>query len=260
MDNSFIKGIISGYVGAICVYPIDVIKTRMQNNINLYYKNGFDCLHKIIKNEGYKTFYKGSFIQLIGIGPEKAIKLTVNDFVLSNFTNNNLIAGACAGASQVMITNPIEVIKIQYQMKTNGTLSLYQTIKYIGGIKQLYKGATVCFLRDIPFSAIYFSAYDYLKKNLVINNTNYLLSGSNYLLSGLLSAIPAAYLVTPMDVIKTRIQTKNNNYVNIIDCVKQIYYNEGFKAFWRGGVWRVLKSSPQFGITLYLYEQLSTIK
>jgi solute carrier family 25 aspartate/glutamate transporter 12/13 len=257
MDNSFIKGMISGYIGAICVYPIDVIKTRMQNNVNQYYKNGFDCLIKIIKTEGYRTFYKGSFIQLIGIGPEKAIKLYVNEVVSSCFIENNLIqnkiiAGACAGASQVMITNPIEVIKIQYQMNTNKHLSLYNTIKYIGGIKQLYKGASVCFLRDIPFSAIYFSVYDYLKNNLLIDNK------PNYLLSGLLSAIPAAYLVTPMDVIKTRIQTKNNNnYKNVIDCVKKIYNNEGFRAFWRGGVWRVLKSSPQFGITLYIYEYLN---
>lgn len=257
MDNSFIKGMISGYIGAICVYPIDVIKTRMQNNVNQYYKNGFDCLIKIIKTEGYRTFYKGSFIQLIGIGPEKAVKLYVNEVVSSCFIENNLIqnkiiAGACAGASQVMITNPIEVIKIQYQMNTNKHLSLYNTIKYIGGIKQLYKGASVCFLRDIPFSAIYFSVYDYLKNNLVIDNK------PNYLLSGLLSAIPAAYLVTPMDVIKTRIQTKNNNnYKNVIDCVKKIYNNEGFRAFWRGGVWRVLKSSPQFGITLYIYEYLN---
>jgi hypothetical protein len=58
MDNSFIKGIISGYVGAICVYPIDVIKTRMQNNINLYYKNGFDCLHKIKEELKENSPYK----------------------------------------------------------------------------------------------------------------------------------------------------------------------------------------------------------
>lgn len=259
MDSLFIKGIVSGYIGAVCVYPIDVIKTRMQNNKlgmnNLQYKNGIDCLLKIIKYEGYKTFYKGSFIQLVGIGPEKAIKLTINEIVSSYLEETNLnkiIAGACAGASQVMITNPIEVIKIQYQMKTNTNLSLYQTIKFIGGIKQLYKGASVCFLRDIPFSAIYFSMYDYLKNNLSFGQNS-----NKYFISGMLAAIPAAYLVTPMDVIKTRLQTKSNNdYKNIVDCVKKIYINEGFRAFWRGGIWRVLKSSPQFGITLYIYEKL----
>ena len=36
MDYSLYKGLISVYIGAICVYPIDVIKTRMQN---INYKN-----------------------------------------------------------------------------------------------------------------------------------------------------------------------------------------------------------------------------
>jgi solute carrier family 25 aspartate/glutamate transporter 12/13 len=77
---------------------------------------------------------------------------------------------------------------------------------------------------------------------------------NNSFISGMIAAIPAAYLVTPFDVIKTRIQFSKNN--NILECVKNIYKNEGFKAFWKGGLWRIMKSSPQFGITLFVYENL----
>lgn len=244
MDYSLYKGLISGYIGAICVYPIDVIKTRMQN---INYKNGFYCLSDIIKKEGFKSFYKGSITQLIGIGPEKAIKFVVNDIITSSLYDsqmNKIIAGACAGASQVIVTNPIEIIKIQYQMNS-GNKSFLQTIKYIGGFKNLYKGASVCLLRDVPFSAIYFPTYNYLKKNI-----------DNYFIAASLAAVPAAYLVTPADVVKTKLQTKTNNYLSILDCIKKIYINDGFKGFWRGGLWRVLKSTPQFGITLYIYEKL----
>jgi solute carrier family 25 aspartate/glutamate transporter 12/13 len=244
MEYSFMNGLISGYVGAICVYPIDVIKTRMQN---INYKNGYHCFKEIISKEGYKSFYKGSFTQLIGIGPEKAVKFVVNDFISSQLYDsplNKIIAGSCAGASQVIITNPIEIIKIQYQMNQNNK-SLVQTIKSIGGIKNLYKGATVCLLRDIPFSAIYFPTYSYLKTKI-----------DNYFLAASLAAVPAAYLVTPADVVKTRLQTKTNNYLSILDCINKIYFNEGIKGFFRGGLWRVLKSTPQFGITLYVYEKL----
>jgi solute carrier family 25 (mitochondrial aspartate/glutamate transporter), member 12/13 len=34
------------------------------------------------------------------------------------------------------------------------------------GVFGLYKGASACLMRDIPFSAIYFPAYSHLKKDL----------------------------------------------------------------------------------------------
>ena len=34
------------------------------------------------------------------------------------------------------------------------------------GLLGLYKGASACLLRDIPFSAIYFPAYSHLKKDI----------------------------------------------------------------------------------------------
>jgi solute carrier family 25 aspartate/glutamate transporter 12/13 len=34
------------------------------------------------------------------------------------------------------------------------------------GVLGLYRGATACLLRDIPFSAIYFPAYGHLKADL----------------------------------------------------------------------------------------------
>jgi len=237
MNNTF-NALISGYIGAILVYPIDLIKTRVQNK-------KFNGLQNIIKHEGYQAFYKGSFIQIVGIGPEKAIKIITNEFILSQLsdtTQNKIIAGGCAGFAQVIITNPIEIIKIQYQMNVKQNKTLLNIIKEIGGFSHLYRGASLCLLRDIPFSAIYFPTFNYLKKN-------------NYsFISGMIAAIPAAYLVTPFDVIKTRIQFSKNN--NILECVKNIYKNEGFKAFWKGGLWRIMKSSPQFGITLFVYENL----
>lgn len=101
------------------MYPIDLVKTRMQNQRStgsfvgeLMYKNSFDCAKKVLRYEGFFGFYRGrprsgsmpaffSFTssdfsdlaafcfyscstglvpQLIGVAPEKAIKLTVSGF------------------------------------------------------------------------------------------------------------------------------------------------------------------------------------
>ena len=50
--------------GATAVYPIDLVKTRMQNqravlsNERLY-ANSFDCFFKVIRNEGPLGLYRG---------------------------------------------------------------------------------------------------------------------------------------------------------------------------------------------------------
>ena len=40
------------------------------------------------------------------------------------------------------------------------------------GLLGLYKGASACLLRDIPFSAIYFPAYSHLKKDVFNDGYN----------------------------------------------------------------------------------------
>lgn len=71
-------------VGATAVYPIDLVKTRMQNQRTgsfigeLMYRNSFDCFKKVIRHEGVFGLYRGLVPQLLGVAPEKAIKLTVS--------------------------------------------------------------------------------------------------------------------------------------------------------------------------------------
>jgi len=71
-------------IGATAVYPIDLVKTRMQNQrltpsvYEVMYRNSFDCFRKVIKHEGFFGLYRGLIPQVVGVAPEKAIKLTVS--------------------------------------------------------------------------------------------------------------------------------------------------------------------------------------
>ena len=83
---NFLLGGVAGSVGATLVYPIDLVKTRMQNqrtgaNGELMYRNSAECAKSVFSNEGFLGFYRGLIPQLIGVAPEKAIKLTMNDLV-----------------------------------------------------------------------------------------------------------------------------------------------------------------------------------
>ncbi|XP_062519430.1 electrogenic aspartate/glutamate antiporter SLC25A13, mitochondrial-like [Corticium candelabrum] len=272
-------GAIAGAVGATAVYPIDLVKTRLQNQRKrrvvvgeLFYRNSFDCFWKVLRHEGVFGLYRGLGPQLIGVAPEKAIKLTTNDFMREKLTSKNghlpfyreIIAGGCAGASQVIFSNPLEIVKIRLQVAGQFTgIKPPSALKIVAdlGFKGLYKGISACLLRDIPFSAIYFSSYAHLKPKLADDD------GYNSPLSLLVAAatcgIPAAFLGTPADVIKTRLQVQvregQTKYTGLVDCARKIWHEEGFKKFWSGAPARVFRSSPQFGVTLMVYELLQQL-
>jgi solute carrier family 25 (mitochondrial aspartate/glutamate transporter), member 12/13 len=104
-------------VGATAVYPIDLVKTRMQNQRSigpvgeLAYRNSLDCFKKVVRHEGVLGLYRGLVPQLLGVAPEKAIKLTVNDLVRDKFLDKNgniplwaeILAGGCVSLSNILL-------------------------------------------------------------------------------------------------------------------------------------------------------------
>ncbi|KAI4817504.1 hypothetical protein KUCAC02_010897 [Chaenocephalus aceratus] len=272
----FSLGSVAGAVGATAVYPIDLVKTRMQNQRGsgslvgeLMYKNSFDCFRKVVRYEGLFGLYRGLVPQLLGVAPEKAIKLTVNDFVRGKTRQKDgtvplaaeIMAGGFAGGSQVIFTNPLEIVKIRLQVAgeitTGPRVSALSVIRDLGFFG-LYKGSKACFLRDIPFSAIYFPCYAHLKAHFSEEDGR--IGPAKMLLAGALAGMPAASLVTPADVIKTRLQVAaragQTTYSGLVDCFWKILREEGPRAFWKGAGARVFRSSPQFGVTLVTYELL----
>ncbi|KAL4787853.1 mitochondrial carrier domain-containing protein [Aspergillus varians] len=279
--HHFGLGSIAGAFGAFMVYPIDLVKTRMQNqrsNIvgERLYNNSLDCARKVIRNEGFTGLYSGVIPQLIGVAPEKAIKLTVNDLVRGYFSNKDngkikrwqeVLAGGAAGGCQVVFTNPLEIVKIRLQVQgeiaktvegapRRSALWIVKNLGLVG----LYKGATACLLRDVPFSAIYFPTYSHLKTDMFGESRTHKLGVLQLLTAGAIAGMPAAYLTTPCDVIKTRLQVEARKgekaYTGLRQCAVTILKDEGFKAFFKGGPARILRSSPQFGFTLAAYEVL----
>ncbi|EPQ60252.1 mitochondrial carrier [Gloeophyllum trabeum ATCC 11539] len=274
---NFGLGGVAGAFGATIVYPIDLDPNQRSTIVGqLLYKNSLDCVQKVFRNEGILGFYRGLGPQLIGVAPEKAIKLTVNDLIRGRAKDPEtgrielvweLFAGGMAGGCQVIFTNPLEIVKIRLQVQgeaakaegavPRGAVHIVRSLGLVG----LYKGASACLLRDIPFSAIYFPAYWHLKKDVFQEGYNgKQLSFMETLSSAAIAGMPAAYFTTPADVVKTRLQVEarkgQTTYKGMADAFATIYQEEGFRAFFKGGPARVLRSSPQFGFTLLAYEYL----
>jgi len=295
----FALGAVAGGIGAFAVFPIDLVKTRLQNQrsgktptplpdgtLPPHYRGAIDCFRQTVQREGVRGLYRGLLPQLVGVAPEKAIKLTVNDMLREAFTNPDkvsesdqgiyfpleVLAGCGAGASQVLFTNPLEITKIRLQLQGETEsmaiaagkaipprMSAMEIVSELG-IRGLYKGAAACLLRDVPFSGLYFPCYAAAKRWLADEQNGGKLQPHHLLLAGAIAGIPAASLVTPADVIKTRLQVVARSgeatYSGITDAFTKIVQNEGFAALYKGAVMRVVRSSPQFGVTLLSYELL----
>lgn len=281
-----VNGGIAGIVGVTCVFPIDLVKTRLQNQQvtaegHKMYKNLYDCGVKTFRQEGFFGMYRGSGVNLLLITPEKAIKLVGNDFFRHHLKNpeghltlmREMMSGAGAGACQIAVTTPMELLKIQMQdagriavnkaadgkavVRMSATQLALQLVRE-KGILGLYKGLGATFARDVTFSAVYFPLFAHL------NSHGKRREGSDQavfyvsFLAGLGAASFASLLVTPLDVAKTRLQTLQKGvgekaHTGILNCLVQTYKDEGWRALFKGGFCRMLVLAPLFGIAQTVY-------
>ncbi|XP_050968028.1 solute carrier family 25 member 55a [Labeo rohita] len=254
LPAKLINGGVAGIVGVTCVFPIDLAKTRLQNQRQgqQVYKSMVDCLIKTVRSEGYFGMYRGAAVNLTLVTPEKAIKLAANDFFRCKLSKDGrgltvfreMLAGCAAGMCQVIITTPMEMLKIQLQdagrlaaqqrkpgiipatrlATTNAVLSrsynvvpnaspraisatqIARELLHTKGIQGLYKGLGATLLRDVPFSIVYFPLFANMNK---LGKPSPDEAAPFYwsFISGCVAGSTAAVAVNPCDVIKTRLQS-----------------------------------------------------
>merc|ERR1719402_313759 len=233
----------------------------------------------------YIPKYRGSAVNILLITPEKAIKLAANDFFRHKLTKSDgslpisreMLAGGSAGLCQIIVTTPMELLKIQLQdagrvhaqMKAAGqstahlpkisALSVTKELLATKGIFGLYRGTKATMLRDVSFSMVYFPLFANLnrlgpRKSPDSQEAVFWWS----FVSGCAAGSISAAVVNPADVVKTRLQLLNKgasdeSYNGIFDAFKKILKNEGPSAFFKGALCRMIVIAPLFGIAQMVY-------
>lgn len=199
-------------MNAFRIFPIDLIKTRLQNYSGTERTNAFMMSRAVIKAEGLRGLYRGLIANLVGVTPEKAIKLAANDYFRSLLSKGQptenlpvhlgMLSGALAGLAQVIATNPMETVKIRMQLATAGAtkMSKASTLDVVKelGLRGMYRGSLATLSRDIPFSMIFFQLSSSLK-GYFRNSETKTTSFTYVFTSSLIAGAVAAYVVTPMD-------------------------------------------------------------
>jgi solute carrier family 25 (mitochondrial aspartate/glutamate transporter), member 12/13 len=278
----------AGVIGQSCVYPMYSVKTRMHTD-PARYRSASHCITKVLQHEGWRGLYRGMPPALLGVFPEKAIKLSINDYLRARLSpgdgrplpmHRSMLAGAGAGLCQVVATNPMEMVMITMQTRSlqgRKSKSMAKVIRSLG-LAGLYRGTPATLARDIPFSMIFFSLKASLEAAFAddAGKTPF----SRVFLAGILSGSAAATLSTPRDVVKTRLMAGAGRraeaepaaarlfaapgrdggaaaarpQMTMLSVARQIWLEEGVRGFFNGVVPRTLIISPLFGITLLFYE------
>lgn len=276
----FMAGAIAGVSELAVMYPLDVVKTRMQLQSNtvsadLKYTGLVDCISKIVKREGLKQLYKGISSPFLMEAPKRATKFAFNEKFKTLYTDllgNErqktvaIISGASAGAVEAGVIVPFELVKVKMQditCKFDSPVDVLKDVIKKDGFLGIYHGLESTIWRHALWNAGYFGIIFQVRKSLpAVKNNNEKIR--NDLIAGTIGGTMGCVLNTPFDVVKSRIQSNSNittlkdgtvmkKYNWTIPSVLKVYHEEGFRALYKGFVPKICRLGPGGGILLIVF-------
>lgn len=116
------------------------------------------------------------------------------------------------------------------------------------GLRAFYLSYPTTLVMSIPFTAVQFSTYEWVKK---VTNPTGVYSPWTHVMAGGVAGAVAAALTTPLDVAKTLLQTRGTSSdpeirkaSGMVQAFRIIWQREGMKGFSRGLRPRVLTFMP----------------
>lgn len=274
----FMAGAVAGISEILVMYPLDVVKTRMQLQVGsgaqAEYTGVIDCFSKMIKNEGFGSLYRGITAPILMEAPKRATKFAANDewgkFYRKTFGVDKMtqplaiLTGATAGATESFVVVPFELIKIRLQDKNSRYTGMTDVIKKTlkeEGPKAFYNGLEATLWRHIVWNAGYFGVI-FQVRSLLPEPTTKSEKTRNDLVSGMIGGTVGTLLNIPFDVVKSRIQSAppatpdhprkyNWAWPSLFTIAKE----EGPRALYKGLLPKVLRLGPGGGIMLVVYNQ-----
>ena len=221
----YVFGCIGGFFGTVISHPIDTVKTRVQSK------------DKVIDAIKKKHLFSGIKYPIVLVPVEKAIVFGVCN-ECKKYSIGSMTSGFIAGFASTLIVTPMEYLKINMQ---NGIQLNLRTLK----LSHAYSGIIPTICRESPGYAVYFGTYDTLTKyynNEMSMTKNFLFGG----ITGLVSWL----VIYPTDLVKTKIQDKNNTKT-LIEIIKNIWNAPNDKHpkfrimnFYNGLSWALIRAIP----------------
>ncbi|NWZ70921.1 S2539 protein, partial [Acrocephalus arundinaceus] len=127
-----------------------------------------------------------------------------------------------------------------------GTLDAFVKITRNEGIKSLWSGLPPTLVMAVPATVIYFTAYDQLRDYLHTRMGSW----NHYipLLAGALARLGAVTVISPLELIRTKMQSQQLSYSELRLCIQSAVAQDGWLSLWRGWGPTVLRDVPFSGM------------
>ncbi|XP_012090555.2 calcium-dependent mitochondrial ATP-magnesium/phosphate carrier protein 2 isoform X2 [Jatropha curcas] len=197
---------------------------------------------------------------LVDIGEQAVIPEGISKHV---HRSKYFIAGGIAGAASRTATAPLDRLKVVLQVQTTHA-HIVPAIKKIlreDGFLGFFRGNGLNVVKVAPESAIKFYAYELLKNVIgdIKGGSQDVIGPAERLFAGGMAGAVAQTVIYPLDLVKTRLQTyvsKGGKAPKVGALTKDIWVQEGPRAFYKGLVPSLLGIIPYAGIDLAAYETL----
>ncbi|KAI1001564.1 putative mitochondrial carrier [Podosphaera aphanis] len=268
-------GAFAGVAEHTVMYPIDAIKTRMQilnPTPSAVYSGIIQGGYRIAKGEGIINLWRGMSSVILGAGPAHAVYFATYEAVKHLMGGNQTgthhplaaaTSGACATIASDALMNPFDVIKQRMQMHNSRKMyrSIIDCARYVyrtEGISAFYISYPTTLSMTVPFTALQFLAYETMSTFM---NPSKSYDPFTHCIAGALGGGFAAALTTPMDVVKTMLQTRGSaidqelrSIDGFMKGARLLHRREGYAGFFKGVRPRIVTTMPSTAICWSAYE------
>ncbi|KAJ1655776.1 Mitochondrial succinate-fumarate transporter [Dispira simplex] len=196
----------------------------------------------------------------------------------------HLVAGGAAGLTEAAVCHPLDTVKVRMQLRKKfqnmqgktanppvrtSFLSVGARIVKNEGFFALYKGLGAVTAGIVPKMAIRFSSFEYYKSVMSQTPDGGRPSMGVVFTAGLLAGVTEAVMVvTPMDVIKIRLQAQRHSMMDPLDTPKYrnaihaaflITKEEGLGALYKGVTLTALRQATNQAANFTAYQQFKTM-
>lgn len=153
---------------------------------------------------------------------------------------------------------PVDTLKTRmqalggsYSVQPIGVRQALGSILKLEGPAGLYRGIGAMGLGAGPAHAVYFSVYELCKEVFSGGNPS---NSAAHAVSGVFATVASDAVITPMDMVKQRLQLKSSPYKGVGDCVRRVLMEEGFGAFYKSYRTTVVMNAPFTAVHFATYE------
>lgn len=285
-----IAGATSGLVSAFTLQPLDLLKTRLQQQQLEVAGYRTTIAKELKKLANLKDLWRGVLPSTLRTSIGAGLYFTIlsqtrtylatvkktterlTSSVLPKLSHTeNLATGFVVRAVVGFITMPITVVKTRFESSMYSYNSLGESFGGIyhdgtaaGSFRNFFKGTFATLARDSPYAGLYVLFYEGFKNDLFppvfapLQNTAYFASLTNSA-SAVLASSVSTTITAPFDAIKTRLQlySGTRNAPTFMSVTRQLLREPGgVKNLFSGLSLRLGRKGLSAGISWCMYEEL----